>query len=149
MNHWNTNIRNGRPGYMRSMTRKLNYIFADVEALSTAGVSDVVSKTSREIQSSLHDEFDKFKNVVRAEFSSFEGCFDIKAAFLVAIKASSGFPYIEDQLGGYKNVQRFVRDIASKEAIPKLKHRLGPLLTGIKLTHLLSILRVHQSLILF
>ena len=124
MNHWNTNIRNGRPGYMRSMTRKLNYIFADVEALSTAGVSDVVSKTSREIQSSLHDEFDKFKNVVRAEFSSFEGRFDIKAAFLVAIKASSGFPYIEDQLGGYKSVQRFVRDIASKEAT-KIEASIG------------------------
>ena len=114
--HWVSNVESSRIGYMRSMARKLNYILADVEALFATGASDIVTQRSCDIRSSLHAELHKFKNSVQNEFASFEKSFGRKAAFLVTIKACSGFSHVVCQLGDYKKVQHFVRDMVSKEA---------------------------------
>ena len=64
----------------------------------------------------FHDSFVEFNKTVQSEFSSLEGSFDTKSAYLVTIQACIGFSHVECQLINYRKVQQNTRDLVSKEA---------------------------------
>lgn len=114
--YWTSNIPNSRIGCMRYITRKLNGVLANVEAMLTIGASDVVEQKAREIRSEIHDGFAKFKKAAQSEFSTFDGNFGNKTAFLVTIQAFIGCPYVESQVIDYKKAQKHVRVLILTEA---------------------------------
>ncbi|KAL7554369.1 hypothetical protein ACHAWF_017810 [Thalassiosira exigua] len=124
MSYWTSNAESGRLGYMRCLTRKVDSILTDVEALLNTGASDVVIKKSLEIRSSIHDGFAGIKDAVDQSFVDLDDMIHRKVALLLCIKACDGFSRVERRLVDYKKLQEHVRDLVSKEAY-KIEANIG------------------------
>lgn len=113
---WATNNASGRIGCMRAITRKLDNVLANVDALLTTGASDLVKMQTIDIQTSLQDEFTKFKGAFNSEFSSFDGSFVSKIGFLTTIKACRDFRHVQNRLIDHNVAKKVVLELLLKES---------------------------------
>ena len=109
---WATKNASGRIGCMRAITRKLDNVLANVDALLTTGAM----QTAIDIQTSLQDEFTKFNRAFNTEFSSFDGSFDSKIGFLTTIKACRDFRHVECRLINHNVAKKVVLELLLKES---------------------------------
>ena len=114
--HWEDGFKHGRPGYMRSISRKLNCILSKVDFLESTRASDELLKMCSAMSSLVIEKFERCTNAIKLEFSSFRGDFNSKAAFLNSLEACHDFPLVAKQLPKFEELKHHMRTLVTKEA---------------------------------
>jgi energy-coupling factor transporter ATP-binding protein EcfA2 len=116
LENWADGFKHGRSGHMRTISRKLNSYLYQLRALESTKASDHLMRSCANAASFVRDVFQKCKNAIKAEFSSFDGNIQSKVAFLASIQACQESTFVASQLPELSKLQHHLRVLISVEA---------------------------------
>lgn len=113
---WAAGFQDGQSSYMRTMSKKLNRVLGELRALQSTRASSDLIGNSANLSSMLDVEFQKCTAAINAEFTSLEGDYEKKVAYLKSLLACQESFLVAERLPKFNDLQHQLRLLLSSRA---------------------------------